>query len=201
MKEISQFEVINEILKDGTPKVAKEIAKLAREKGFDWARENANSALYKMLKNSLVVKIETEKAPLWTLPQFSNSDLYTPPKVVKTPTVFATKNLPLSANHDLTIKIQELTILFQFDQEMNSNDPYMSGDWLADKIFVTLNQNHPFWQSFIDTEDKKFLYLTLVAEEVYVQYQVAKSTTEIDVRKLLTIRDKAMRDIVINSGN
>ena len=201
MKDLSPFEVVHNILKDGTPKIAREIAKLAREQGLDWARENANSALYKMLKNSLVVKIETEKAPLWTLPQFSNSDFYIAPVVKKTPTVFASKNLPLSANNDLTIKIQEVTILFQFDPEMTANDPYMGGDWLADKIFVSLNQNPPFWQSYIDTEDKKSLYLTLVAEEVYVQYQVAKSTTEIDVRKLLNIRDKAMRDIVINSDN
>ena len=159
MKDLSPFEVVHNILKDGTPKIAREIAKLAREQGLDWARENANSALYKMLKNSLVVKIETEKAPLWTLPQFSNSDFYIAPVVKKTPTVFASKNLPLSANNDLTIKIQEVTILFQFDPEMTANDPYMGGDWLADKIFVSLNQNHPFWQSYIDTEDKKSLYL------------------------------------------
>jgi hypothetical protein len=199
MKEISQFEVINEILKDGTPKVAKEIAKLAREKGFDWARENANSALYKMLKNSLVVKIETEKAPLWTLPQFSNSNVGTSVPIKKIPTVFAQKEVPLSANNDLTVKIQEVEIMFQFDPEMNSNDPYMSGDWLNNKIFVSLNQNHPFWQSYITSDEKKYIYLTLVAEEVYVQHQVAKSTSVINVERLLSMRDKAMRDIVANN--
>ena len=82
MKELSPFEVINEILKDGAPKTGKEVAKLAREQGLDWARENANSALYKMLKNSLIVKIETEKAPLWTLPQFAQElfEKHTQPK-------------------------------------------------------------------------------------------------------------------------
>lgn len=64
MKDLSPFEIVHGILKDGTPKIAREIAKLAREQGVDWARENANSALYKMLKNSLVVKLETGKATL-----------------------------------------------------------------------------------------------------------------------------------------
>ena len=199
MKELSPFEVVNEILKDGTPKVAKEIAKSAREKGLDWARENANSALYKMLKNSLVIKIETEKAPLWTLPQFSNLYVETSRTIKKVSTPFAQKEVPLSANNELTIKIQEVEIMFQFDPEMNSNDPYMNGDWLNNKIFVSLNQNHPFWQSFITSDEKKYIYLTLVAEEVYVQYQVAKSTAGINVEKLLSMRDKAMRDIVANN--
>jgi hypothetical protein len=199
MKELSPFEVISEILKDGTPKVAKEIAKSAREKGLDWARENANSALYKMLKNSLVVKIETGKAPLWTLPHFSNLNVETSRTIRKVPTVFAQKEVPLSANNELTIKIQEVEIMFQYDPELNSNDPYMTGDWLNNKIFVSLNQNHPFWQSFITSDEKKFIYLTLVAEEVYVQHQVAKSTAGINVEKLLSMRDKAMRDIVANN--
>lgn len=198
MKELSPFEVINEILKDGAPKTGKEVAKLAREKGLDWARENANSALYKMLKNSLIVKIETEKAPLWTLPQFAQElfEKLTQPK--KNVISFKSKKIPLSADTDLTITIQGIEIQFQFDPELSTNDPYMAGDWLNEKIFVTLNSNHPFWGTFITDESSKALQLTNIATEVYVQWHVSKMTTEISPKKLLEIRDKALRDIALS---
>ena len=82
---------------------------------------------------------------------------------------------------------------------MKPNDPYMQGDFLDNKIYVSLNKSHPFWQSFINNNDREYIYLTLVAEEVYVQNQVAKSTSSISVAKLLELRDKAMRDIAIKS--
>ena len=66
---MSPFEIVTAILEDGQTLTGKEVAKRAREMGYDWTRENANSSLYKMLKNDLVIKIETEKAPLWTVPK------------------------------------------------------------------------------------------------------------------------------------
>ena len=196
--QLSPFEIITKILSPGQPIVAKEIAKLARAEGFDWTRENANSALYKMLKNSLVIKIETEKAPLWTLPQFYNQSLMdsqpSPKNIIK----FKTKKLPLTANHDLTIKIHSLEIQFQFDEKLSPNDPYMSGDWLNEKIFVTLNPSHPFWQTFIHDDNLQSLQLTNIATEVYVQWHVAKMTKEANPRTLLELRDKAFRDISLS---
>jgi hypothetical protein len=197
MKELSPFEVINEILKDGAPKTGKEVAKLAREQGLDWARENANSALYKMLKNSLIVKIETEKAPLWTLPQFAQElfEKHTQPK--KNIISFKSRKVPLSADTDLTITIQGIEMQFQFNPELSSNDPYFAPDWLNEKIFITLNPNHPFWVTFISDDASKSLQITNIAAEVYVQWHVSRMTTEITPRKLLEIRDKALRDIAL----
>jgi hypothetical protein len=196
--QLSPFEIITKILSSGQPIVAKEIAKLARVEGFDWTRENANSALYKMLKNSLVIKIETEKAPLWTLPQFYDQSLIdsqpTPKNIIK----FKPKRLPLTANHNLTIKIHSLEIQFQFNEHLSSNDPYMSGDWLDEKIFVTLNPNHPFWQTFVNDDNLQSLQLTNIATEVYVQWHVAKMTKEVNPRTLLELRDKALRDISLS---
>ena len=196
--QLSPFEIITKILSPGQPIVAREIAKLARVEGFDWTRENANSALYKMLKNSLVIKIETEKAPLWTLPQFYDQSLMdsqpSPKNIIK----YKPKNLPLTANHNLTIKIHSLEIQFQFDEHLSPNDPYMSGDWLDEKIFVTLNPNHPFWQTFINDDNLQSLQLTNIATEVYVQWHVAKMTKEVNPRTLLELRDKAFRDISLS---
>ena len=195
MANHSDFELIVEILKDGKPRIARDIAKISRDRGVDWSRENANSALYKMLRKMLVVKIETEKAPLWTLPEFSSSidpNLSKPnPMVIS----FKAKNIPLKANEEFTIRIKDIEIQFQFDPNLSPNAPYMSGDWLNQVIFVTLNPHHPYWQSFIDEDVKRGIFLTNVAAEVYVQWHVAKMTSAVSPWKLLELRDKALRDI------
>lgn len=198
MTKLSPFEVINEILKDGQAKIAREVAKLARAKGIDWTRENANSILYKMLRNSLVVKIETEKAPLWTLPEFAPNAVNTYQNPIKHVIKFRPKKIPLTADTDLTIRIQGIEIQFQYDNLLSPNDTYMAGDWLNDKIFVTLNPNHPFWISFMADENLRSLQLTNIAAEVYVQWHVSKMTSEITPRKLLELRDKSLREISLS---
>lgn len=197
MSELSPFEVIYETLNDGNPKTAKEVAQFARTKGIDWSRENANSSLYKMMKNSLVIKIETDKAPLWTLPEFAQGLVEKHTQSKKNIISFKSKKIPLSADTDLTITIQGIEIEFQFNSELSSNDPYFAPDWLNEKIFVTLNPNHPFWLTFISDDASKSLQLTNIAAEVYVQWHVSKMTTEVTPNKLLEIRDKALRDIAL----
>jgi hypothetical protein len=86
---------------------------------------------------------------------------------------------------------------FQFNPELSPNDPYFAPDWLNEKVFVTLNPNHPFWMTFIYDDASKSLQLTNIASEVYVQWHVSKMTTEISAKKLLEIRDKALRDIAL----
>ena len=197
MLELSPFEVIYETLNDGKPKTAKEVAQFARTKGIDWSRENANSSLYKMMKNSLVIKIETDKAPLWTLPEFAQELVEKHTQSKRNIISFKSKIIPLSADTDLTITIQGIEMQFQFNPDLSSNDPYFAPDWLNEKIFVTLNPNHPFWLTFISDDASKSLQLTNIAAEVYVQWHVSKMTTEVTPKKLLEIRDKALRDIAL----
>lgn len=197
MLELSPFEVIYETLNDGNPKTAKEVAQFARTKGIDWSRENANSSLYKMMKNSLVIKIETDKAPLWTLPEFAQGLVQKHTQSKRNIISFKSRKIPLSADTDLTITIQGIEMEFQFNPELSSNDPYFAPDWLNEKIFVTLNPNHPFWLTFISDDASKSLQLTNIAAEVYVQWHVSKMTTEVTPKKLLEIRDKALRDIAL----
>jgi len=196
MALLSDFEAVTNILSDGQPRIAREVAKMARDLGLDWSRENANSALYKMLRKSLVVKIETEKAPLWTLPKFASDIAQTIVKPNPMIVSFKSKKLPLRANEDFTIRVQNVEIQFQFDNQLSPNAPYMSGDWLNQVIFVTLNPHHPYWQSFVDDENKRGIFLTNIAAEAYVQWHVAKMTSPVSPWKLLELRDKALRGIV-----
>ena len=151
-----------------------------------------------MVKNSLVLKIETGKAPLWTLPEFEDDLKLEPvqpkPKIIPV----KPKPLPVILEKETVLKVQGLEIHFAFDVSLSPSEPYISGDWLENKIFVTVNGNHPFYQSFIDSDEKKKLYIALAAEEVFVQWKVAKQTSKITSSQLLEIRDLAMRDIVLN---
>jgi len=198
MEKQSPFEVVTAILEDGQTLMAKEVAKIAREMGYDWTRENANSSLYKMLKNDLVIKIETEKAPLWTLPKHKEKFLESRSTVKKNVIPFEAKNLPLVADDGLTLRVLSIEIQFQFDSALSSNDHHMSGDWLNEKIFVTLNPNHPFWQTFIANDELKSLQILNIASEVYVQWSIAKLRGEISPSKIHELRDKALRNISLS---
>ena len=201
MNENSENKVKNEnqfifdLLKDGQAYTGKEIAREARNIGLDWAREQANSRLYTLLRNGKLLKVETNKAPLWTLPQFANKHQGVINGIAIPKVMHLRKKLPLVADEAMTIEILNIKIEFAFNDEMTSNDPYMFGDWLVDKIFVSLNRNHPFWGTFIESEIQKSLQLTNIALEVYVQWYVAKMQSKVTPQKLLEIRDKAMRDI------
>lgn len=186
---------ILDLLKNGDAYTGKEVAREARKIGLDWAREHANSRLYTLWRNGKVLKVETNKAPLWTLPEFAIKHEGSIKGTATPKVIYSKKKLPLVADDAMTIDILDIKIEFAFNDEMTSNDPYMFGDWLEDKIFVSLNQNHPFWGIFIENEIQKSLQLTNIALEVYVQWYVAKMQAKVTPQKLLEIRDKAMRDI------
>ena len=198
MEKLSSFEVVTAILEDGQTLMAKEVAKIAREMGYDWTRENANSSLYKMLKNDLVIKIETEKAPLWSLPKYKEKFLQARSTLNRNVIPFEPKNLPLIADDNLTLRVLSIEIQFQFDSDLSSNDHYMSGEWLNEKIFVTLNPNHPFWQTYIANDELRSLQILNIASEVYVQWTIAKLRGEISPTKIHQLRDKALRDISLS---
>jgi hypothetical protein len=198
MEKMSPFEIVTAILEDGQPLTGKEVAKSAREMGHDWTRENANSSLYKMLKNDLVIKIETEKAPLWTVPKHKEKFLESQKPNRKNIIPFQSKSLPLIADDNLTLRVLSIEIQFQFDFDLSPNDSHMSGDWLNEKIFVTLNPNHPFWQTYIGNDELKSLQILNVASEVYVQWSIAKLRGEISPSKIHQLRDKALRDISLS---
>ena len=198
MEKLSSFEVVTAILEGVQTMMAKEVAKIAREIGYDWTRENANSSLYKMLKNDLVIKIETEKAPLWMLPKYKEKFLETRSVQRKNIISFEPKDLPLIADDNLTMNVLSIEIQFQFDSDLSSNDHHMSGDWLNDKIFVTLNPNHPFWQTYIANDELKSLQILNIASEVYVQWAIAKLRGEISPSKIHELRDKALRNISLS---
>ena len=190
-----EYEFILESLANSEPLTGKEMAKVGRESGFDWAREHANSRLYTLLRLGKVLKIETEKAPRWTLPIYALKYTESEAGIRKASTIYLEKKLPLAADRSMDIDISGTKIQFAFNDKMSPNDAYMYGDWLEDKIFVSLNPNHPFWGTFINNPEKTSLQLTNIAMDVYVQWQIVRSVAPIDSLKLLNLRDLAMRDI------
>jgi hypothetical protein len=196
-----EYDFILDFLTNSKPVTGKDMARAGRENGFDWAREHANSRLYTLWRFGKVLKIETEKAPLWTLPIYAEKYAEAQSGLRKTNTVYLEKELPLAADRSMDIEIAGTRIEFAFNYKMSSNDAYMYGDWLEDKIFVSLNPNHPFWGTFMVDEEKVSLQLTNTAIDVYVQWQVVRSVAPIDSVKLLHLRDAAMREIASKDSN
>ncbi len=195
LKIEKENQFIFDLLRTGQSYTGKEVAREARKLGLDWAREQANSRLYSLWRSGRLLKIETSKAPLWTLPEFSHKHEGAINGTVIPKVIYSKKKLPLVADETMTIDILDIKVEFAFNDEMSPNDPYMYGDWLQEKIFVSLNKNHPFWGTFIENDYQKTLQLTNIALEVYVQWYVAKMQAKVTPQKLLEIRDKAMRDI------
>jgi hypothetical protein len=195
MKIENENQFIFNLLRTGQSYTGKEVAREARKLGLDWAREQANSRLYSLWRAGKLLKIETSKAPRWTLPEFSHKHEGAINGAVVPKVIYFKKKLPLVADETMTIDILDIKVEFAFNDEMSPNEPYMYGDWLQEKIFVSLNKNHPFWGTFIENDFQKSLQLTNIALEVYVQWYVAKMQSKVTPQKLLEIRDKAMRDI------
>jgi hypothetical protein len=198
----SDFEVIIEILKDNEELTAREIAKLAKNFDRSWVRKDANSNLYKMLSQSLVNKDSTEKIPRWSL---KSGELIEDKNIVKNSEQILSKTRKhkvQSLSHivdekNFEINIKGLKIKYAYDLQASANDPYMAVDWLQDKLFISVNSQHPFWEIFIDTPDEQMLYLQFIAQDALINWHVAKIGDEINSSSLSEVRDSILREIAL----
>jgi hypothetical protein len=95
------------------------------------------------------------------------------------------------------IKVKGVTINYAYDLNASSNDPYMTVDWLQDKLFISVNSQHPFWEIFIDTPDEQLLYLQFLAQDALINWHVAKKGDEISSSSLSEVRDSVLREIAL----
>jgi hypothetical protein len=191
------FEIIRSILAEESDLTAREIAKRAQQFGEKWVRKDANSNLYRMLSQGLVTKNTESKIPTWSL---TNSDTPKPSisfkEILDKPRKLERKSLnSLVQEEEFKINLSKFSIAFAYDVNASANDPYLQGDWLAEKLFITINTQHPFWDSFIDTEDEKVLYLQFIAQDAFIQWQIAQRGDSINHRELIALRDAVLREI------
>ena len=200
----TNFDIITKILENEQPLIAREVAKRARKLGNEWERKDVNSALYKMLNLGLVQKIPTEKSVEWKLINQSHSNgalqILHSEEILKKIRKFKVKSLEHVVNEsNFEIRINDLEIDFAYNLEFSSNDPYISVDWLQDRLFITVNSQHPFWETYINSKEEKLLYLQFIAQDALIQWHVAKIGDKISSSDLLQIRDKVLREIALKN--
>jgi hypothetical protein len=198
----SDFEIIIEILSNNEELTAREIAKNAKDFGKSWVRKDANSNLYKMLSQGLVKKDSSEKVPRWLLAsddlEKSSSPIKNSEQILSKSRKHQVKSLDhIVDEKNFEIHIKGLKIKYAYDLQASANDPYMAVDWLQDKLFISVNSQHPFWEIFIDTPDEQLLYLQFIAQDALINWHVAKIGDEINTSSLSQVRDSILREIAL----
>jgi hypothetical protein len=198
----SDFEMIMDILRSNGSLTAREIAKLAKDYGKKWVRKDANSNLYKMLMQELVRKDSSEKVPKWYLstaePSKAHNEVTNSEQILNKVRKYSVQSLDhIVDEQNFEIKVKGVIIKYAYDLSATSNDPYMTVDWLQEKLFISVNSQHPFWEVFIDTPDEQLLYLQFLAQDALINWHVAKKGDEISSSSLSEVRDSVLREIAL----
>jgi|688.fasta_scaffold77907_2 hypothetical protein len=198
----SDFEIIIDILQSNGSLTAREIAKSAKDYGKKWVRKDANSNLYKMLMQELVRKDSSEKVPKWSLttvdPSKVRNEVTNSEQILNKVRKYSVQSLDhIVDEQNFEIKVKGVIIKYAYDLSATSNDPYMTVDWLQEKLFISVNSQHPFWEVFIDTPDEQLLYLQFLAQDALINWHVAKKGDEISSSSLSEVRDSVLREIAL----
>ena len=155
-----------------------------------------------MLTQQLVRKDSSEKVPKWTLSSAdqskTQSEITNSEQILNKGRKYQVKSLDhIVDEQNFEIKVKGVTIKYAYDLSATSNDPYMIVDWLQDKLFISVNSQHPFWEIFIDTPDEQLLYLQFLAQDALINWHVAKKGDEISSSSLSEVRDSVLREIAL----
>lgn len=150
----------------------------------------------------LVKKDSSEKVPKWFLASLESSnvqnEITNSEQILNKVRKYPVQSLDhIVDEQNFEIKVKGVTIKYAYDLSATSNDPYMTVDWLQEKLFISVNSQHPFWEVFIDTPDEQLLYLQFLAQDALINWHVAKKGDEISSSSLSEVRDSVLREIAL----
>lgn len=194
----SDFELVSKVLGPSKSLTAREISGAVTEYGVKWDKGYANSVLYKMLARGLVVKDTTQGTrPYWQIAISPQS-----PKTSETARIKVLNKhperdefIPLVAVRDYTISLNENVIEFALNTESSPNDPYISCDWLDEKIFVAINSKHPYIMRGISNELVLPDFLLFLALDATCEWRIMRDQNLMQVHSFIEIRDKILRNL------
>ena len=142
----SDFELVTKVLNAGGSATAREISAEVTKLGVKWDKGQANSVLYKMLSKKLVEKDTSQGTrPVWTVASqspISHDVKENKLKVINT-SPGRDEFIPLKAVTEYSLTLNQNLIEFAVNLEASGNDPYISCDWLENKIFVAMIAMRP----------------------------------------------------------
>jgi hypothetical protein len=194
----SDFELINKVLTPSKSLTAREISGAVTEYGVKWDKGQANSVLYKMLARGLVEKDTTQGTrPYWQIAISPESSQKSEPTRIKVLNKHPQRDefIPLLAISDYTISLSENVIEFALNADSSPNDPYISCDWLDEKIFVAINSKHPYIMRGISSELILSEFLLFLALDATCEWRIIRDQNLMQVHSFIEIKDKILRNL------
>jgi len=194
----SDFELINKVLANSKSLTAREISSAVTEFGVKWDKGQSNSTLYKMLAKGLVEKDTSQGTrPYWRLSTQKTKSSPEPIVMLKVLNKNPSRDefIPLKAISEYTITLNENLIEFAVNSESSPNDPYISCDWLDEKIFVAINARHPYILRGVSNELILAEFLLFLALDAICEWRIIRDQHLMKVHSFIEIKDKILRNL------
>ena len=194
----SDFELVTKVLKPGVSATAREVAAEVTKIGVKWDKGHANSVLYKMLSKNLVEKDTSQGTrPVWTVSH--QSKIGQEVKVNKLKVINTSPGrdefIPLKAVTEYSLTLNQNLIEFAVNLEASGNDPYISCDWLENKIFVAINSQHPYIVRGISNDLILTEFLLFLALDAFCEWRVIRDQNLRKVHSFIEIKDSVLRGL------
>jgi hypothetical protein len=177
---------------------AKELTKAARARGLECTRSEVNSALYKLLARSDVIRAEPESgaAPQWhpaSAEVAKSKQPTSPASATQTPERGKLRNL-------VSLAIDEGLELVLGECALSANDPYIEVEMLDERVVVTINISHPATiAGNADGESAADLFRVIAAVDALMLVRAQRSSQPLDGRALIEVRDVYLREIALRT--
>lgn len=185
----TNFEIVLEAVEKNQRATGREISNWLKKNGQPrFNSKLTNQILYRLLSSEIVDRDGTGDKPRWSVGQTWGSSNTSEPKgnVVLRP-------LSPRETEVREYKIASTLVKVILENDLSSNDPYMSPDWVGTHVVAAINTNHPFWTLRLGAASEKSLFSMIAALDAYVQWRVAQLSELPDATEILKIRDQALR--------
>ena len=194
----SDFELVTKVLKPGVSATAREVAAEVTKIGVKWDKGQANSVLYKMLSKTLVEKDTSQGTrPVWTVAHQSKAGQEVKVNKLKIINTLPGRDefIPLKAVTEYSLTLNQNLIEFAVNLEASGNDPYISCDWLENKIFVAINSQHPYIVRGISNDLILTEFLLFLALDAFCEWRVIRDQSLMKVHSFIEIKDSVLRGL------
>ncbi len=184
----SDFEYVLAHVAKRPGSTGREISTSLRREGHPrFTSKLVNQILYRLLSAQMVERDGSGDKPRW-LP------LSEPSPTRPSKSDFRSKR-PLAPlkSEIISYRIATTDIKVLLDGNLSANDPYLSPDWVGDRVVASVNLNHPFWTLRLNSDADRAIFCMVIAVDAYVQWKVAQLHEPPDATEVQKMRDYALR--------
>ena len=166
----------------------REISNNLRREGHPrFTSKLVNQVLYRLLSAQMVVRDGSGEKPRW-LP-IDEQD----PLPVSQSKLRSKRPLSPLKSEIISYRIATTEVKVLLDNNLSSNDPYLTPDWVGDHVVASVNLKHPFWTLRLSSDADRAIFSMIIAVDAFVQWKVAQMHEPPDATEVQKMRDYALR--------